>query len=73
MRGMADHCLVCGARRIWLVNSKGGAMPAQTEDHIQHQEIEARMEEERIARQQEQVQVIEVPVRRRKKKVETSG
>lgn len=58
---MVDRCLVCGARREWTKNSKqGGAMPLQIDDHRQAAEINAMIEDEKIAKMQEQQQAIVV-------------
>ena len=67
-----DSCKVCGARRIWLSNQRGGFYPSQIEAHKQATEIDAMLEDQRIAREQEQKQqiAIEILTQRKKKKVE---
>ncbi len=69
---MTDSCKLCGARRMWIPNSKDGLRPEQIDDHKQAAEINAMIEDEKIARLQEQQ--IPVPVeaqipRKRRKKV----
>ncbi len=70
---MTDSCRVCGARRMWIPNSKDGLQPEQIDDHKQAAEINAMLEDERIAREQEQQQQIPVeavvPKPRKKKMV----
>jgi hypothetical protein len=70
---MVDSCKVCGARRMWLPNSKGGLRPEPIDDHKKAAEINAMIEDEKISKLQEQQQAIvleaTVPRKRRRPKV----
>ncbi len=74
---MSEHssprCLICGAKRMWIPNSKEGLRPEQIDDHKQAVEINAMIEDEKIAKLQEQQQAIvleaTVPRKRRRPKV----
>ena len=65
---MSGSCLICGARRIWVKRLDGGEMPVQVDEHKQAPEINAMIEDEKIAREQESKQVLEVPVKIRRRK-----
>ena len=65
---MTDFCKICGVPRIWIDNHKDGRMPVQIEDHKQAAEINAMIEDEKITREQESRQIVEVTVKQRRRR-----
>ena len=69
---MTDSCKLCGARRDRIRTRTGSFMPVQIDEHKQATEINAMIEEEKIAKLQEREHTVEavVPRKRRRKTTE---